>query len=176
MSTSASTTGTTPAIAPPAMRTAMSRFATGVVVITVGGDQPHGMTANAITSLSLDPPLLLCCVAHEARMHHALSTRGRFAISVLGADQEDVARHFADKNRPLGPAEFAGVDWSPGLHTGAPLMTNALACLECELVQSQSCADHTIFVGRVLDTTLAGNGDGLLFYLGRYRSITAEPR
>ncbi|MEU6098287.1 flavin reductase family protein [Streptomyces sp. NPDC047079] len=155
------------------LREVMSRFATGVIVVAVGGEHVHGMTANAFTSVSLDPPLVLCCVAHSAVMHGAISAAGRFAVSVLGADQEDVARHFADKNRPLGSAQFAALDWRPGPLSGAPLISGALGWLECALDRSHDSGDHTIFLGSVLDARSGDDGPGLLFYNGSFRSVDA---
>ncbi|MFJ8313919.1 MULTISPECIES: flavin reductase family protein [unclassified Streptomyces] len=158
-----------PILEPAAMREVMSRFATGVIVLSVGGDHIHGMTANAFSSVSLDPPLLLCCVAHSAVMHRALLAERNFAVSIMGADQEDQARYFADKERPLGPAQFDAVDWRPGPHTGAPLLKGALGWLECELSESYDAGDHSVFVGRVLSSTPGPGRDGLLFFDGQFR-------
>ncbi|MER5865499.1 flavin reductase family protein [Kitasatospora sp. NPDC002040] len=154
----------------------MSRFATGVVVLTVGGEDIHGMTANAFSSVSLDPPLVLCCVAHSAVMHQAVSSAGHFAVSVLGADQEQQARHFADKQRPLGQAQFESVRTRPGTRTGAPLLVGALGWLECELTESYRAGDHSIFVGTVLDSRRGPGQDALLFFEGSFRPGACEPR
>ncbi|GHJ40941.1 flavin reductase family protein [Streptomyces sp. TS71-3] len=156
---------------PSSLREVMSRFATGVVVVTVGGEHVHGMTANAFTSVSLDPPLVLCCVAHSAVMHGALSASARFAVSVMAADQERVARHFADKKRPLGAAQFTSVDWRPGPLSGAPLISGALGWLECELTQSHDSGDHTIFIGSVLEAGRGDDAPGLLFHNGAFGSV-----
>lgn len=153
------------------LREVMSQFATGVVVLTVGGRHLHGMTANAFTSVSLDPPLVLCCVARNALMHTALSSARRFAVSIMGADQEDVARYFADKHRPLGTAQFDSVGWRPGARTQAPLLTDALAWLECELHESYGSGDHSIFIGSVLDCARGRGREGLLFFDRGYHSI-----
>ncbi|MEU4805563.1 flavin reductase family protein [Actinosynnema sp. NPDC023587] len=153
------------------LRDAMSRFATGVAVVTVGGEHPHGMTANAFTSVSLDPPMVLCCVAHRATMHAAIGTAGRFAVSVMGGDQERTARYFADKRRPRGRAQFDVVDWQSGPHTGAPLLSGALAWLECELVRRHEGGDHTIFLGRVLGCRRGPDSRALLFYDSGFHRI-----
>ncbi len=154
---------------PPAkMREVMSRFATGVTVITVGGEHVHAMTANAFTSVSLDPPSVLCSVGHGAVMHGALSSAGRFAVNILGARQEGLAKHFADKKRTLGAAQFQDVDWRAGEHTGAPLLTGAVAWLECALTDSHVFADHTLFIGTVLAAGQGEDADGLLFVNGRF--------
>ncbi|WP_232237856.1 MULTISPECIES: flavin reductase family protein [Actinoalloteichus] len=147
----------------------MSWFATGVVVLTVGGDHVHGMTANAFSSVSLHPPLALCCVAHDATMHAAITATGSFGVSVLAAEQKDTARHFADRRRPRGLAQFDAVDWLPGPCTGAPLLAGALAWLECELTESFPGGDHSIFVGAVLAATRGSGDSGLLFFGGGYR-------
>lgn len=146
----------------------MSRFATGVTVITVGGEHLHAMTANAFSSVSLDPPSVLCSVGHGAVMHKALTSAGRFAVNILGAEQEPLARHFADNKRTLGAAQFDDVAWAPGERTGAPLLGGSLAWLECELTAAHSFGDHTIFIGTVLAAGQTGDGQGLLFVDGRF--------
>ncbi|MFD8227575.1 flavin reductase family protein [Streptomyces massasporeus] len=155
-------------VRPDRLRGVMSRFATGVTVLTVGGEHLHAMTANAFSSVSLDPPSVLCSVGHSAVMHGALTGAGRFAVNILGAHQEPVARHFADKSRTLGAAQFERVDWRAGEHTGAPLLDDSVAWLECELTESHTFGDHTIFIGTVLAAGEGGTGDELLFVNGRF--------
>jgi flavin reductase (DIM6/NTAB) family NADH-FMN oxidoreductase RutF len=132
------------------LRQAFGTFATGVTVVTVGGSTPHGMTANSFASVSLDPPLLLVCIEHDAIMHGCLAAARSFAVSVLASHQEGIARRFADRWRPLGLAQFDNLDWLPGPLTGAPLITGAQAHFECDLWRSYDGGDHTIFVGRLL--------------------------
>lgn len=156
------------AVTPAVLRAVMSRFATGVTVITVGGEHLHAMTANAFSSVSLDPPSVLCSVGHSAVMHGALTSAGRFAVNILGVEQEQLARHFADKNRTLGAAQFDGVPWTPGEHTGAPLLGGSLAWLECELTAAHAFGDHTIFIGTVVGAGQFNEGRGLLFVDGRF--------
>ncbi|MFD7896566.1 flavin reductase family protein [Streptomyces sp. NPDC059568] len=155
-------------VGPGRLREVMSRFATGVTVITVGREHLHAMTANAFSSLSLEPPSVLCSVGHGAVMHQALTSAGRFAVNILEAEQEPLARHFADKNRTLGAAQFDGVEWRPGEHTGAPLLAGSLAWVECELTAAHSFGDHTIFIGTVLEAGRGGDGPGLLFVNGAF--------
>lgn len=147
-----------------ALRQVMARFATGVTVLTTGGAHCHGMTANSFTSVSLDPPLVLCCVARDARMHHAIRTERRFAVSVLAAGQRQVARHFASRSRPHGPAQFDAVAWLPGPLTGAPLLSGALAWLECGLAAVYDGGDHSVFLGRVLGSARGTEKEALLFF------------
>ncbi|MYV56851.1 flavin reductase family protein [Streptomyces sp. SID3212] len=156
---------------PSTLREAMSQFATGVIVLSVGGEHVHGMTANAFSSVSLDPPTVLCCVSHNAVMHKVMLASRRFGISVLGAEQESLARHFADKNRPLGPAQFSGLDWRPGPITQAPLLHGAIAWLECELSDHYDSNDHSIFVGEVVNSDRSPNASGLLFFNGGFQHV-----
>ncbi|MFD9741474.1 flavin reductase family protein [Umezawaea sp. NPDC059074] len=158
-------------VTPSTLRAVLGRFATGVVVVTVGGERVHGMTANAFGSVSLEPPLVHCCVAHSAVMHGALSLTGRFGVSVMAADQEPLARYFADKSRPLGQAQFDVVDWVPGPHTGAPLLSGALAWLECEVSTVHVAGDHSLFLGRVLATSHTEDDGALLFYRGGFHQV-----
>ncbi|MFJ5925622.1 flavin reductase family protein [Kitasatospora sp. NPDC092948] len=164
-----------PPAAGPALRETMARFATGITVLTTGGEQVHGMTANAFSSVSLDPPLVLCCVARTATMHRAITVTGSFAVSVLGAEQEQLARYFADRDRPRGAEQFDRVDWQPGPLTGAPLLGGALARLECRLAEVYEGGDHSIFLGEVLATEWAAGDGALLFYRGGYHRVGCEP-
>lgn len=145
------------------LRRVFGAFATGVTVVTVGGVMPHGMTANSFTSVSLNPPLVLVCVNRSATMHDALTTTGSFAVSVLAAHQEGIARHFADR-RPRGLTQFAPIDWSPGSRTGAPLLSGALAWFECGLAGTYDGGDHSIFLGRLMSMARCENGVPLLFF------------
>ncbi|MER7959850.1 flavin reductase family protein [Streptomyces sp. NPDC096030] len=163
-------------VAPSALRETMSRFATGVIVLSVGGEHVHGMTANAFSSVSLEPPTVLCCVSHSAVMHKAITSARSFGVSVLSAEQESLARHFADKHRPLGPAQFEGIGWRPGEVTQAPLLNGALAWLECELAASHDSGDHSIFIGDVVGASSSTDDPGLLFFNGRFQQTVTPPR
>lgn len=162
------------------LRRAFAEFATGVTVVTVGGPFPRGMTANSFTSVSLSPPLLLVCVHNDAVMQQALHPARHFGVSVLGAAQEAVARHFADDSRPAGLQQFDPVGWSPGATTSVPLIGGALACFECEKWRVYDGGDHTILVGAVVgwnrppavNAGSTGPGtarDALLYFRGRFQ-------
>lgn len=155
--------GTAPAV----LRDVMSQFATGITVLTAGGEHSHGMTANAFTSVSLDPPMVLCCVARTAQMHEAILLTRSFGVNVLSSDQEHVARYFASRGRPKGIAQFDEVDWFPGRRTGSPLLGGSLAWLECELAQVYDGGDHSIFLGTVLNASRR-SGEALLFFGGGF--------
>lgn len=156
-----------------ALREVMAQFATGVTVLTAHGEKGHGMTANAFTSVSLDPPMVLCCVAHTARMHDAILGAGGFGVSVLSAEQEDVARYFTNRSRPVGMAQFEQVDWFPGRHTGAPLLAGSLAWLECDIAEVYAGGDHSIFLGTVVSAS-RGGGDALLFHGGAFHHVDQQ--
>jgi flavin reductase (DIM6/NTAB) family NADH-FMN oxidoreductase RutF len=154
-------------------RKAMGSFATGVTVITVdyGGDV-HGMTANAFTSVSLDPLLVLVCVDHRARTHAHLNARKRFGVNVLAESQQAVSEYYADPSPTHRQAEQkAGATFDRTQH-GTPILHGALAYLECRLHTSQDAGDHTIFIAEVEDVVVR-EGDPLLYFRGGYRKIGA---
>ncbi|KZM73248.1 flavin reductase family protein [Nocardia terpenica] len=153
------------------LRDVFGMFATGITLVTATGDTPRGMTANAFTSVSIDPPLILICVSRSATMHRVIQDCGAFAVCVLGAGQEQVARHFADRGRPRGEREFDIVEWVPGRHTGVPVVIGSLAWLECRLTEVYAGGDHSIFLGQVLDSGRDPDGDALLFYGGVFQRI-----
>ncbi|HEU5475557.1 MAG TPA: flavin reductase family protein [Actinophytocola sp.] len=163
--------GQTHWMAESSLRDVMSRFATGVTVLTAGGEHGHGMTANAFTSVSLEPPLVLACVAHSARIHESIRRAGGFGVSMLAADQQMTARYFANKQRPIGLAQFDAIDCEFGPHTGAPLLNGALAWLECELAELYPGGDHSIFLGRVLSASRGPDRQALLFYAGGFHHL-----
>jgi flavin reductase (DIM6/NTAB) family NADH-FMN oxidoreductase RutF len=112
------------------MRSVPGRFATWMTVLTAGRAEPRGMTADSFTSVSRNPPLVLVCAARTAALHDTALAEGGFAVSVLAADQDRVARHFADHRRPREGTEFDTVETFRGRHTGAPLLAGAPAWLE----------------------------------------------
>ncbi|MFC0529833.1 flavin reductase family protein [Phytohabitans kaempferiae] len=155
------------------MRAVMGTFATGVTVVTSGRDLPHGMTANAFTSVSLDPALVLVCVKRTAVMHATILTNGTFAVSILAADQEGLARYFASSGRPRDEREFRTVECSPGTHTGAPIIDGNVGWVECKLAAVYDGGDHSIFLGSVLGIGRGERGDALVFHTGRFVELAA---
>src|ERR1700733_16205070 len=104
-----------------ALRSARGRFRTGVTVVAAGRETPCGMTANAFTSVSLDPPLILVCVDRSAAVYKTVLAAGSFSVSMLSAGQEHVARYFADHSRPRGAEEVAAIEGSPVPRTAVPI-------------------------------------------------------
>src|SRR5436305_2173365 len=124
-------------------RKALGSFATGVTVITVDYEgEVHGMTANAFSSVSLDPPLVLVCVDQRARTHAHLHARKRFGVNVLAEDQQAISQYYANPGRDYNRAEQeAGARFDRTSH-GTPVLHNALAYLECRLHTAQEAGDH----------------------------------
>src|SRR5438309_6056943 len=151
-------------------RKALGCFSTGVTVITVDeGGEVHGMTANAFSSVSLDPPLVLVCVGHQARTHAHLQAKKRFGVNVLAADQRAISEYYARASESHKHAEEAGARFDRTPH-GTPVLHGALAYLECRLHTAQDAGDHTIFIAEVEDVVVR-EGDPLLYFRGEYREI-----
>lgn len=160
---------------PAEFRKAMGCFATGVTIITVDLDREvhgevHGMTANAFTSVSLDPPLVLICVDQRASTHTHLQAKKRFGINILGAEQRKISDYYASPARTHERAEAeAGARFDRTAH-GTPVLHGALAYLECRLHSSEEAGDHTIFIAEVEDVVVR-EGEPLLFFRGKYRKV-----
>ena len=156
---------------PTEFRKAMGAFATGVTIITVDlDDEVHGMTANAFTSVSLDPMLVLVCVDHSTRTHAHLHAKKRFGINVLCEDQMAISEYYARPERSHEHAEAeAGARFDRTRH-GTPMLHGALAFLECRLESVQEAGDHSIFIAEVEDVVVR-EGDPLLFFRSVYRKI-----
>lgn len=159
---------------PSEFRKAMGAFATGVTIITVDLDgEVHGMTANAFTSVSLDPMLVLVCVDHSTRTHAHLHTKKRFGINVLCENQRAISEYYARPERVHERAEAeAGARFDRTSH-GTPILHGSLAYLECRLHSSEEAGDHTIFIAEVEDVVVR-EGDPLLFFRGKYRKVGEE--
>ena len=152
---------------PDRYRTVFGHFATGVAVITVAGPAgAGGMTANAVCSVSLDPLLALVCFEQSARTLPLVRDAGRFAVNVLRAGEEDVARVFASKV-PEGE-KLRNVPHR--LEAGMPILGAALAWVVCDLRELLPTGDHEIAIGEVIAMGLA-DGDPLLWYGGGYRTL-----
>jgi flavin reductase (DIM6/NTAB) family NADH-FMN oxidoreductase RutF len=163
-----------PTVSPGALRAAMGHFATGVTVVTSrdDGGGPVGTTANAVASLSLDPPLLLVCFARDSLTLGAIRNHGAFAVNVLAAHDGELSIAFAQR----GAADaWDGLEHAAG-HTASPRIAGALACLDCTLERMLPGGDHVIVTGRVLDVeTSAQDRAPLLFYRGAYTSLPPDP-
>jgi flavin reductase (DIM6/NTAB) family NADH-FMN oxidoreductase RutF len=151
-------------------RRVMGHFATGVTIITThdGAGKLTGLTANAVSSVSLDPPLVLVCVDKKSESYPSFGQTNVFAVNILAHDQETLSRRFAKS----GGDKFTGVGYRAGA-TGAPLLAGALAHLECEIRHSFDAGDHTIFVGEAVEIDAESGGEPLLYFRGGYRNLDA---
>jgi flavin reductase (DIM6/NTAB) family NADH-FMN oxidoreductase RutF len=151
-------------VGPDRFRAVMGNLATGVTVVTVSTpDGPVGMTANAVTALSLEPVLLLVCFDNAARTLPAVRETGRFGVNVLASGQDELARLFASKAPER--EKFAGVPHT--VHDGIPVIEGVLAWVGCRLERLIPGGDHTIGIGAV-EAAEAGDGDPLLWFRGSY--------
>lgn len=151
------------------LRAVAGTFATGITIITCATDNgPHGCAANAVLSVSLDPPLMLISLAETSRTRAAIEEAGSFAINILpdSAAGDGLCATFAGRSE----SKFAWTPHRAGL-LGAPVLTDALGWIECHVESTQVAGDHTLFLGRVVD---AGHeaGEPLIFFRGRNRRLT----
>jgi len=154
-------------------RTTMGELATGVcVAAATRGRRGRAMTVNSFTSVSLDPMLVLVCIAEDSELCGLLTEPGAFAVSVLGAQQAETAVRFTVRGRPSGQRQFAGPDWRQGAVTGAPVLDGAVAWVECEVAQVVPAGDHAIVLGRVRGLGRDAPGAPLTFHRGRYGTVT----
>jgi flavin reductase (DIM6/NTAB) family NADH-FMN oxidoreductase RutF len=148
-------------------RIALSRFVSGVTVVTVldSDSQPAGITVSAFSSVSLDPPLVLACIDKRASVHAHLTEGSHFAINILAQDQEHLSRRFASKDQD----RFGGAGYREGA-CGAPLLEGALAHIECRVVHAYPGGDHTIVVGEVESMNVTDHKP-LAYYRGGYAQL-----
>lgn len=150
-------------------RSALGAFATGVTIVTSqGAEHAYGMTANAFSSVSLDPPLILICVISGTEGARTIAANGVFAVNILSADQEPLSRYFSSRDRPRGADAFAAIAHR-SVATGSPILDGVAGYLDCRLAQSHQAGDHEIFIGEVLGIGHDPAAEPLLFHAGRYR-------
>lgn len=156
-------------VTPDLFRTAWSKFATGVTVLTtpeVDGSDVHGMTANGVASVSLEPPLVLAIVGHERNTFPLLAANRRFGISVLTLDQRGIARHFTvpddiRETLPPPPTERLGE---------STVISGALATMDCRVTEAFQAGDHTVFIAEV-EHIKVGFGHPLIFYESHFAEL-----
>ncbi len=145
----------------------MRRVPTGVTVVTtLKQGEPRGITVNAFTSVSIDPPSLLICVNREARSYLFISSSKIFCVNVLAGDQRQLAEHFSGKVRER---QFVDVDYMVDA-TGAPVLAGTIAHFDCELAQEFEAGSHSIFIGRVLSCS-ARSGSPLGYFNGGFHDF-----
>ena len=160
---------------PDEFRHIIGNFATGVTVVTMPSDPYHGMTANAVSSVSLDPPLVLVCVDHDTRSYELLDDDevDGFCINILTDEQQSLAEHFAGMDE-LESDPFDTSATRTG-ESGAPVFTDGLAFVDCTRYSEHRAGDHTIYVGRVEEADVLDDGaDPLTFFKGQWGTIASE--
>ena len=152
---------------PRTLRDALGCFATGVTVVTCLNDGvPAGLTVNSFTSVSLDPPLLLVCIAKEAASAAALTQASHFAINVLQTGQKPDSIRFSTRDED----RFGTTRWACG-EAGAPILEESLGVFECERYAVYDGGDHQILVGKVIKASFDARLDPLLYFGGKYRRL-----
>ena len=145
-------------------RQVLGHFATGVTVVTTATDGvPAGLAVNSFTSVSMEPPLVAFCVARTSLTWPRIRAAGVFCVNILAEDQEDLCRVFATRSAD----KFRGVGWRPA-ESGAPMLTGALAWIDCSVEAEHPAGDHLIVVGGVRELGVAHEGRPLVFYRGGY--------
>jgi flavin reductase (DIM6/NTAB) family NADH-FMN oxidoreductase RutF len=152
-------------------RSTVGSFATGVTVVTTRGEEhAYGMTANAFSSVSLDPPLVLVCVISPSEGSEHIKRNGCFAVNVLAEAQEPISRYFASRDRPRGRDAFSEVSHRIGA-SGSPILDGVIGYLDCRLHAEHDAGDHEIFIGEVLELGFEADGRPLVFHGGKYRLV-----
>jgi flavin reductase (DIM6/NTAB) family NADH-FMN oxidoreductase RutF len=153
---------------PRTLRDALGCFATGVTVVTCLGAEgaPAGLTVNSFTSVSLDPPLLLVCLAKSAASAGALIEASHFAVNVLQTGQQPASIRFSTRDED----RFGTTPWSCG-EAGAPILAESLGVFECERHAVHDGGDHHILIGRVVKASFDASLDPLLYFRGKYRRL-----
>ncbi len=154
------------------LRNVMGEFATGVTAVTLDSDPPHGITVNAFTSVSLDPPLVLVCLDHDTEAHERLTTgeAEHYCVNILSADQQILGEHFAGMtDGDLDPFEEHPTETAV---TGTPAFSESLGYLDCSVHETVEAGDHTVYIGRVEATALReSDRDALTFYESEWGSL-----
>lgn len=157
------------------LRDVLGTFPTGVTVITtMGPEHAYGMTANAFSAVSLDPPLVLVCVIKGTEGAQTIQRNGCFAVNILGLEQEAISRYFASRERPKGRDAFKEIAHSQA-RTGSPVLEGAVAFLDCTLHAAHDAGDHVVFIGEVLQIGADFDGLPILFHRGKYRRMADDP-
>ncbi len=153
------------------LRSMMGRFATGVTVVAARhGPLLAGMTANAIASISIEPPLMMASISRRAETHVAVIGSHAFALSVLASDQQELAECFAQPTTAEKLKRFCDAPWHEA-ETGSPILEGALAYFDCRLTARHDGGDHTIFLGEIVAAGYREDADPLVWYASGYRAL-----
>jgi flavin reductase len=157
------------------LRAMLGHFATGVSVVGARhGPFLAGMTANAVASISVDPPLMMASINRRSETHIAVVGSHAFAISVLAAEQQALAECFAQRTTAEKLKRFCDAAWHEA-ETGSPILDDALAYFDCRIIERVAAGTHTIFVGEIVAAGYREDAEPLLWFGSRYRRIASEP-
>lgn len=153
------------------LRSMMGRFATGVTVVAARtGPLLAGMTANAIATVSIDPPLMVAILGQRSETHRAILESHSFAVSVLSVEQRPLAECFAQPTTADKLNRFCGAAWHEA-ETGSPILDGAIAYFDCRLVERHPGGDHTLFIGEIVSAGFEETGEPLLYFGSGYRQL-----
>ncbi|MFY9589412.1 flavin reductase family protein [Rickettsia endosymbiont of Halotydeus destructor] len=151
-----------------AFKKAMSRFPTGVTVITTSYDSKlFGFTANSFTSVSLKPSLVSFCLDEKAFSIDGFNNSDKFAVSILAENQIDISKHFSRHQSD----KFLNISYTQGEYSECPLIDGATCHIECQKVTSYNAGDHIIFIGEVIHTAIKNDSNPLLYFLKSYKEL-----
>ena len=154
------------------LRGLMARFATGVTVVAARhGPFMAGMTANAIATISIDPPILMVSIARKAETHGAIIGSHSFSVSVLADDQQALAECFAQPTTATKLKRFCDAAWHEA-ETGSPILEGALAYFDCRIIERHPGGDHTIFLGEIVAAGFREDAEPLLWYASAYHRLS----
>lgn len=161
-------------VVPTTYRSVMRYFPTAVTVLTaMTSTGPRGMTASSVTSLSLEPELLIACVRQHSRFADALNCSGGFVVNVLDEQQSGIARWFASPERFTAADEFLGVPWYASPGSRHPRLADTIGVIECRTTDLVPRGDHVIAIGEIVDCGAKPSARPLLRYVGEFRRISA---
>ncbi|MES2436197.1 MAG: flavin reductase family protein [Pseudomonadota bacterium] len=152
-------------------RSAMSLLASGVTIITSGrGDNRRGLTATAVCSLTMSPPMILVCVNCSGEAHAAIEAEGSFCVNILAEEDKPISDLFAGRQSLRGAEKFTAADWTE-LQTGVPVLAHALVAVDCKVARAVRLETHTIFMGQVEGVLIGEKRMPLLHFDRRYCSL-----
>ncbi len=150
-------------------RQVLGRLPTGVVIVTGGDPQdPSGLVCGSFMSVSLEPPLVAVSPAKTSSSWPAIEAEGSFCANVLAEGQQDLAQHFAVS----GGDKFAGIGWEPAPATGAPILNDVAAWIDCRIYKQIEAGDHWLVLGEVLELSLHRDGGALVFHGGQFHPLS----
>lgn len=156
------------------LRSMMGRFATGVTVVAARrGPLLAGMTANAIATISIDPPLLMASVNARSETHQGIIESHAFAVSVLSREQRAIAECFAQSTTAAKLRRFCDAPWHEA-ETGSPIVDGSIAYFDCRLTERHPGGDHTLFIGEIVAAGFEEDGDPLIYYASAYRALDQD--